>query len=169
MTNGSNGLQAATLVECNLVLAQFPDLAAPGFNSYYVARQERANAGRARQGLPPETCRPPTPITDTGVRRQISSARQFIREVGSRRKTINRKLGTSYGLKHEAEQYMDEYISNGALIAALYLEGYAIERDGPNACFPLRFTTEYRRAREQRSSVNGNCFGAKPSADELLR
>ena len=142
--NSANSLKPVTTAECNLVLARFPDLTAPGFDSYYSTQQERRNARRAWKGLPPETCRPSTPITDPGVRGQISIARQFIREVGNRRKTINRNHG-SYGLKHEAEQYMHEYVSNGAFIAAAHLEGYSIERDGPNACFSMGFKTEYRR------------------------
>jgi len=130
--NGTNNLQPATLDDCNLVLAQYPDLTA-------------ANARRAREGLPPEVCYPPIPITDPDVRGEISTARQFIRKVGRRRKTINRKLGTSYGLKHQAERHMGVYISNGAFIAAAYLEGYAMKREGPNACVSLRFTPEYRQ------------------------
>jgi hypothetical protein len=142
--NGTNTLQPATLEDCNLVLAQFQDLTAAGFDRYYKAQHERKNARRAHEGLPPEVCHP-TPITDPGVRGEISSARQFIRKVGRRRKTINRKLGTSYGLKHEAERYMGVYISNGAFIAAAHLEGYAIKREGPNACVSLSFTPEYCR------------------------
>ena len=103
------------------------------------------NARRSREGLLPEVCQPPALITGPDARFQISCARQFIREFARRRKTINRKLGTSYGLKHQAERYMGEYISNGAFIAAACLEAYAIEREGPNACFSLGFTTEYRR------------------------
>jgi hypothetical protein len=146
----AENLQPATLEECESVLTELPDLTAPGFDSYYAASHERENASRARQGLPPEMRRPPTQIIDPNVRWEISTARQFIREIGRRRKTTNRRLGTSYGLKHEAERYMGAYISNGAFIAAAYLEGYTIERDGPNACFSLSFTTEYRRGRWQR-------------------
>jgi hypothetical protein len=85
------------------------------------------------------------------VKRQNCAAPRDLRaaangEIGCRSKAINRKNG-SYGLKHEAERYMGAYISNGAFIAAAYLEGYAIERDGPNACFSLSFTPEYRRLR----------------------
>ena len=44
----TDSLQPATLDECNLVLAQFPDLTAPGIDSYYAAQHERTNARRAR-------------------------------------------------------------------------------------------------------------------------
>jgi hypothetical protein len=64
---------------------------------------------------------------------------------------------------------MGAYISNGAFIAAACLEGYVIEREGPNACFSLSFTAEYRRVRWQRSSAHRNRSGPEPSADELLR
>ena len=164
MRTGS--LLPATLDDCSLVLAQFPDLTAPGFDSYYAAQHVRKNARRAREGLPSEVRQPPTQITDSDVRWEISSARQFIREISRRRKTINRKHG-SYGLKHEAERYLDAYISNGAFIAAACLEGYAIEREGPNACFS--FTTEYRRVGWQRSSANCNRSRDEPWTDELLR
>jgi len=140
--NGTNSLQSATLEDCNLVLAHFSDLTAPGFDSYYEAQHKRKNARRAREALPLEEYLPPTPITDPDIRNEISSARQFIRKVGRRRKTINRKLGTSYGLKHQAGRYMGVYISNGAFIAAACLEGYAILRDGPNAFFALSLTFE---------------------------
>jgi hypothetical protein len=137
-------LEPATLAECERVLAQLPDLTAPGFDSHYAARHERKNARRTHEGLPPEVRRPPTPITDPDVRWEISIARLFIREMGCPRKTINRKR-SSCGLKHEAERYMGAYISNGAFIAAAYLEGYAIEREGPNTCLSLNFTSEYWR------------------------
>lgn len=35
------------------------------------------------------------------------------------RKTTNRKVGTSYALKHRAERYFGEYVTNGAFIAAV--------------------------------------------------
>ena len=45
------------------------------------------------------------------------------------RKTVNRKAGRSYGLKHKAEEWAGEYISNGALIAAAIHLGIRYERD----------------------------------------
>ncbi len=36
-----------------------------------------------------------------------------------RRKTINLKISHSYGLKHQVSRYFDEYVTNGAFIAAL--------------------------------------------------
>lgn len=147
-----DSLQLATLDECEFVLTQLPDLTAPGFDNYYADRHERKTARRAREGLLPQVRRSPTPITDPEVRWEISIARQFIRYFGRPRKTIYRKRG-SYGLKHEAEQYMGAYISNGAFIAAACLEGYAIERGGPNACFSLSLAPEYWRLRSARRSA----------------
>jgi hypothetical protein len=142
----AENLQPATLEEVNSVLAALPDLTAPGFDSYYAASHERKNARRKLEGLPAEGRSPPTPITDLGVRKQISRARPFLRQKYQQRKTVRRTTGSSYGLKHEAERWSGGYISNGALIAAAYLERCLIERDGPNAYFSLSPTREYRRA-----------------------
>ncbi|MEO7205700.1 MAG: hypothetical protein ABI356_14540 [Steroidobacteraceae bacterium] len=131
-------LMAATLDECNRVLARYPDLTAPGFDSYYAILREREDVRSARDGLPPIERNEPTPITEPDGRREISSARLFLTENCCRTKTIRRGIG-SYGLKHKAELWLDTYISNGAFIAAVYLEGYAIERNGPNANFSLSY------------------------------
>ena len=50
------------------------------------------------------------------------------------RKTVNRKAGGSYGLKHKAERWAGDYISNGALIAAAIHLGIPFEqiKDSPN-------------------------------------
>jgi hypothetical protein len=45
------------------------------------------------------------------------------------RKTVNRKMGGSYGLKHKAERWAGDYISNGALIAAAIHLGIRFEQD----------------------------------------
>jgi hypothetical protein len=142
----AENLQPATLDECNRVLEALPDLTAPGFDSYYAACRERKNARRALEGLPAEVRPQPTPITDPEVREQIPSARLFLRHNYQQTKTVRRGIGTSYGLKHEAERWAGTYICNGALIAAACLEGCLIERDGPNAYFSLSPTREYRRA-----------------------
>jgi hypothetical protein len=49
------------------------------------------------------------------------------------------KLNSSYGLKHRVEKAMDEYIQNGALIAAAIAEGIQVQRvdGGPNAWFAI--------------------------------
>jgi hypothetical protein len=142
----AENLQPATLEEVNRVLAALPDLTAPGFDSYYAARHERKNARRKLEALPAEGRSPPASITDLEVRKQIPGAGLFLRQHYQQTKTMRRTVGTSYGLKHEAERWLGRYISNGALIAAAYLEGCLIERDGPNAYLSLSPTREYRRA-----------------------
>lgn len=152
----TQSLRPATVEECNRVLAGLRDLTAAGFNDYYAERHERENKRRAREGLPQEVDRPPTPITDSRTCKEIARARVFLRE--NCRKTKTGKVG-SYGLKHVAERWVGEtysrhaeaaYISNGAFIAAAYLEGYTIKREGPNALFSLGFTPEYRRMQKRR-------------------
>jgi hypothetical protein len=142
----TENLVPATLEDVGHVLAHLPDLTASGFDNYYAAYHERKNAQRVRDGLEPGVRNQPTPITDLGVRREIARGRRFLKENCRRTKTIRRRIG-SYGLKHEAERLAGGYISNGALIAAACLEGYAVEREGPNARFSLSFTGEYRRLR----------------------
>jgi len=150
-----------SLVECSDVLTKLPDLTAARFDNYYAEQHERRNTRNARNSRPPEARRPPTPITDPDLRRQIARARVFLRENSWPTKTVNRTR-SSYDLKHEAERWIGRiypreveipYISNGAFITAARLEGYTIKREGPNALFALRFMPEYRRLRKQRSNV----------------
>jgi hypothetical protein len=60
-------------------------------------------------------------------------ARRWLRDQ-PRTKLPNRRIGTSYGIKHTAEREIG-YITNGQFIAAAIAEGYEIKRDGdgPNA------------------------------------
>lgn len=64
----------------------------------------------------------------------LDAARKFIQEM-PRRKTINRRGPSSYGLKH----MMPAYCPNGVFIAALALEGVRFEREGgsPNVLMAL--------------------------------
>lgn len=44
--------------------------------------------------------------------------------------------GSSYDLKHQCEEYLSNYVSNGEIIAAAYLAGWHVEvlgLDNPNA------------------------------------
>ena len=52
-----------------------------------------------------------------------------------RTKGINRRLGSSYGLKHITEAWSESYIPNGMFIAAAVHLGFMVERaeSGPNA------------------------------------
>lgn len=57
--------------------------------------------------------------------------------LGLQRRTrqVNRRAGTSYGLKHVAERAMGGYIANGMFIAAAVARGFVVRRahGGPNA------------------------------------
>jgi len=149
-------LVPVSAADCARVLLALPDLTASGFDSYYVGLHARQNAWRARNGLPPKCRHQPIPITDLDVRSQIARARLFLTTNCRPTKGGRRRRG-SYGLKHEAEQWIGcvypvafevPYICNGAFIAALWLVGYVLKRGGPNAWFHMRFSSEYRRFRD---------------------
>lgn len=67
----------------------------------------------------------------------VEAAREWIRRHYLPRKTLNRHAG-SYRIKHVIEKDVG-YVSNGACIAAMILEGYRVgtpgEDWGPNCCF----------------------------------
>jgi len=98
-------------------------------------------------------------------------AREYLLPV-SHRHTINPKA-FSYGLKHRAEHHhrdqgrLDNYVSNGALIAAAIHLGFQYRIDGPNAYFnmgsrgtqPVAHPTELGRYRRP----------PRPSANSTMR
>ena len=64
---------------------------------------------------------------------QVERATKFLRECTKR---SDRKKGYSYGLKHMAEEYAGDYVSNGALIEAALRLGYRVvpeDERSPNA------------------------------------
>lgn len=72
---------------------------------------------------------------------QIKRVKAFIEIFLKKRKTINRRNGSSYSLKHKIEKFLYHYypkeynyISNGTMIAALDEFGFKIQeqKDGPN-------------------------------------
>ncbi len=67
----------------------------------------------------------------------IEQLRPVIKKYFSPAKTVY-KGSSSYGLKHIAEQHLDNYVSNGEFIYAMHLEGYNIERDDPNCYFNIK-------------------------------
>ncbi len=77
---------------------------------------------------------------------RIEKIRTFIK------KTMEPSIGfsessTSYGLKHDCERAIGEYVSNGELIYAMYLEGYRIKQafvNNPNARFNYHYP-KYKR------------------------
>ena len=70
---------------------------------------------------------------------QVKRCREWIKENGDRRKTINHRRN-SYGLKHVGERVTGTYITNGAFIRAALEEGYEIAPSGKlNAYFNFSF------------------------------
>lgn len=53
----------------------------------------------------------------------FDAASFWIVELLEKRKTINKKYN-SYGMKHLCEEFLDTYIANGVLIAAMLNQGY---------------------------------------------
>jgi hypothetical protein len=77
-------------------------------------------------------------MLDDGAAEEFLRAYAFLAKFG-RRKTINSKMG-SYGLKHDAERSMGDYVANGILIAAALAMGYSAVRThvgSPNAHFNI--------------------------------
>jgi hypothetical protein len=76
---------------------------------------------------------------------QVERATKFLRECTKR---SDRKRGYSYVLKHTAEDYAGDYVSNGALIEAALRLGYRVVPEGwysPNAYVYLRVDKAVRR------------------------
>lgn len=67
---------------------------------------------------------------------RIELIRHFIPSRFSKIFSFNTR-NSSYGLKHIVERSIGNYISNGELIYAMYLEGYSIKRTGINCYFNL--------------------------------
>ncbi len=78
---------------------------------------------------------------------RIDKIRTFIKQ--SMEVTYGISVGsTSYGLKHDCERAIGEYVSNGEFIYAMYLEDFRIERErekSPNA----RFNYHYPKYKKQ--------------------
>lgn len=94
---------------------------------------------------------------------ECNKALRFLLHV-EKRKTVNPRLATSYGLKHFAEHYLrqvdvdrpeDHYISNGAFICAALHAGFSMKasfEDGPNVRFNMSLRSpvfEWRRVERQ--------------------
>jgi hypothetical protein len=117
-----------TVAECRALLERHPCLTESGFYPY--EKYQRKNDRRAGEGLPPKAHRPPVPITDRAVRKQIAQVRRYLRaiqtNVGAH---FSRRLCLSLDLKHAVERWSGEYISNGAAIAGAALEGCSPDRN----------------------------------------
>ncbi|UAB82815.1 hypothetical protein INR75_11270 [Zunongwangia sp. SCSIO 43204] len=68
--------------------------------------------------------------------KKIDKLRSQIKKYFTKTKSFNLKR-SSYGLKHDLERHIDEYVANGELIYAMHLEGYKIKRDGINCYFNI--------------------------------
>jgi hypothetical protein len=83
---------------------------------------------------------------------EVKRALYFIDHVLEKRKTINTKGSSSYGLKHHAEKYLNHfniyddysYISNAAMIIALDIRGYDIKELWHEGICSLNIETNYK-------------------------
>jgi hypothetical protein len=67
----------------------------------------------------------------------VELIRPFLSDNLSKTKTIN-KSHSSYGLKHIVEKKIGQYVTNGELIYAMYLEGFDIKRHNLNCFFNIK-------------------------------
>jgi hypothetical protein len=110
------------LARMQAVTAAEPDLCANGFR--HVDGRKTFAADRARM------------LTDEYLK-EFRTAFPFLRAIG-KTKTVNRR--SSYGLKHNCENWTGFYIANGVFIAAAISEGftaYRREYHGPNCAFNM--------------------------------
>ncbi len=68
--------------------------------------------------------------------KKIERIRTEIRKYFTKTKSFN-KTRSSYGLKHDLERHLGNYVANGELIYAMYLEGYEIKRNDINCYFNI--------------------------------
>ena len=103
------------------VMAEYPDLTDFGFG---VSAEQTFDVERLK-------------LTEDRSLSQFMRARQWLRKF-PKTKTLNRRAGSSYGLKHVAAHSIG-YVTNGVFIAAAAAEGFTIERitDSPNAWFNI--------------------------------
>ena len=155
----AKNLAPATLDDCNRVSARYPGLRSSGFEitpAIPIPTLSDLRGSRAPQ------LHLSAPIAALGVRKQIAAGRLFFQETCKRTKT-NRRWYAVNELRREIERWINTsqflardirlpHISDGAVIAAAYLEGFAIKRESEKLeiCISLSFTPEYRRLRNKR-------------------
>ena len=131
---------AAATIDMERVLEREPQLGDFGFGVFDPRRktpeQRAAELLRDREDI-----RKPRSLA------QFMTARGWLRRFGQLKK-INQR-GTSYGLKHHAEDEIG-YVTNGVFIAAAVAEGFVVRRagaygDSPNAWFNIS-TEAWRHA-----------------------
>jgi hypothetical protein len=107
------------------VLAKHPDLTYDGFTQgdrRKIALAERqAEIEASRQEM----------LTDYAVDEFHRAVRWLERQ--PKTKNINRRAGTSYGLKERPEAESTGYVSGGMFIAAAVACGFTVERAGDNS------------------------------------
>ena len=69
---------------------------------------------------------------------EVNLCKKWIESWITPKKSISKEYG-SYHLKHAVERNSNEYISNGAFIAAAIELNYKYIQDGPNAHFNMSF------------------------------
>jgi hypothetical protein len=136
---------AAAAIDMDRVLEREPQLGDFGFGVWDSRRKTRAER-TAELRRDRESMLEPRSLAE------FTAAREWLRRF-KKIKTLNRG-GTSYGLKHVAEDEIG-YSTNGCFIAAAIAEGFAVRRtdyDSPNAWFNIS-TEAWRhveRGREER-------------------
>jgi hypothetical protein len=80
-------------------------------------------------------------------------------------KTLNKRSGTSYGLKHVAEEDIG-YITNGVFIAAAIAEGFRVKRCSDNSPNGRLNISKAARGRGWRSGSQSSSFD-KPYEERL--
>lgn len=114
------------------VLVDYPDLnylGVAGFHSFRGVRSARLAEHRESRAL----------LRQHGE--HVLQLQDWLTEHMEPRKTLNPDVG-SYTLKHIAEDYLGDYVSNGELIAASILSGFQHRRGigflNPNVYFAIR-------------------------------
>lgn len=126
--NTNTEILEPTDAEFRSVLERHPSLTESGFYPY--EKYQRENDRRAAERLPTKAHRPPVPITDRAVRKQIALVRRYLRAIQTNvGAPFSRRLCLSLDLKHAVERWSGEYISNGAAIAGAALEGCSLDRN----------------------------------------
>ncbi|MDF1674948.1 MAG: hypothetical protein P1U44_04455 [Vicingaceae bacterium] len=72
--------------------------------------------------------------------KKIKKIRTEIKKYFTKTKSFN-SIRTSYGLKHDLERHIGEYVANGELIYAMYLEGYKIKKNNSSLNCSFNFSS----------------------------
>jgi hypothetical protein len=134
---------ATAAIDMDRVLEREPQLGDGGFSTYERNKTSEDRAADLRRQR--ESTRAPRSLA------QFVAARGWLRQF-SKTEALNRR-GTSYGLKHFAEDDIG-YVTNGVFIAAAIAEGFTVRRTesgSPNAW--LNISTEAWRRTDRKREV----------------